>query len=100
MKELRRFQARVDALRADLDFSPPGVIWMEDSDNGMIVVEADGFGSATTSIVEGNYPVDYCRNFEKRFATEKDAESAAVAIAAGKVSPSTVLCASAGRETT
>ena len=81
IKELRQLQAQVDALRTELAFSPPGVIWMEDRSNGMIVVEANGFGGATVSIVEGNYPVDYCTTFEKCYSSEKDAEYAAVAMA-------------------
>ena len=49
----------------------------------MVVVEADGFGHATTSIVEGDYPFDYLTTFSKTFETEEDAENAADAIVRG-----------------
>jgi hypothetical protein len=91
VEELKRLQAQVEELRAELAFSPPGVIWLGDSDAGMIIVEADGLGAATASIVEGNYPVDYCARFAKRFRREKDAESVALKIVTGKVCPTKVL---------
>ena len=52
----------------------------------MVVVEADGFGHATTSVVEGDYPFDYFTTFAKTFETEEDAENAAQAIVEGTFS--------------
>lgn len=95
MKELIRLQTQVDMLRAELGISSPGAILFQDFGEDKIIVEADGFGRATTSIVEGNYPIDYCTKFEKRFRTEQDAESAAHAMGNGKLSPSRVLGARA-----
>ena len=61
--------------------SQPGEILYQASrdciGNDLIIVEANGFGGATTSIVEGNYPIDYYTKFEKSFATEQEAELAA-----------------------
>jgi len=91
IQELKRLQTQVDELRSELEFSPPGVIWQADSPQGMIVVEADGFGGATTRIVEGNYPIDYCATFGKSFRSEDDAETVALAIARGEVCASRVL---------
>jgi hypothetical protein len=90
IKDLRTLQARADAIRKDLDFSRPGVIlyqsWLNAVDGEMVVVEADGFGHATTSVVEGDYPFDYLTTFAKTFETEEDAENAAQAIVEGTFS--------------
>jgi hypothetical protein len=48
----------------------------------LIVVEADGFGGATTMVVEGNFPIDFMTKVERVFATEQEAEEAAEQIAA------------------
>lgn len=87
LAELRRLQAEADAIRKELGINPPGTIfyqsWLSAVDDEMIIVEADGFGGATTRVVEGNYPVGYSITFEKTFETEQDAERAADAIDAG-----------------
>ena len=66
LTELRGVQSRADAIRQQLEFNPPGkVTYLAPLDvvsDDTIVVEADGFGGATTSVVEGNYPVDYIIN--------------------------------------
>jgi|ERR1039458_6623019 hypothetical protein len=90
IKDLRTSQTRADAIRKDLGFSRPGVIlyqsWLNAVDGEMVVVEADGFGHATTSVVEGDYPFDYFTTFAKTFETEEDAENAAQAIVEGTFS--------------
>ncbi len=91
IQELKRLQIQLDQLRAELDYSPAGVIWLADYGKSIVVVEADGFGGATTSVIEGNYPLDYFARCEKRFQTEREATTAARKIAAGKVSASRVL---------
>ena len=83
--ELRNLQSRADTIRRDLGISPPGTVTFITpgalgSDDALIV-QADGFGGATMSLVEGNYPLDYVTKFEKTFPTEKDAESAAESMA-------------------
>ena len=81
LAELRNLQARADAIREELEFSPPGKVTfmaaVKHSPDDAVVVETDGFGGATTSVVEGNYPIDYLTSFEKYFPSEKDAEAAA-----------------------
>lgn len=87
---LRMLEAQADSIRVDLGVSRPGVIlyqsWLNAVDGEMVVVEADGFGHATTSVVEGDYPFDYLTTFAKTFETEEDAETAARAIVAGTFS--------------
>ena len=81
LAELRNLQSRADALRKELRISRPGDVTFLATRDGMddeiVVVEADGFGGATMSIVIGNYPVDYTIKFEEPFPTERAAEDAA-----------------------
>ncbi|MEW6542769.1 MAG: hypothetical protein AB1411_04065 [Nitrospirota bacterium] len=77
LKQLKRLQAEVDAIRRDMGISAPDAVLylsplyaLEDE---VVVVEADGFGGATTCVVEGNYPVDYITKFEKHFVSEEKA---------------------------
>jgi hypothetical protein len=99
LKKLRRLQRGVDALRQELRISRPGeVIYEADLDvtsDDTVVVEADGFGGATTSIVRGNYPVDYSTRFEKFFKTETEAETAAEELASHRGTPRQVLATTA-----
>jgi hypothetical protein len=99
LAELRSLQARADAIRQELDFSPSGkVIYLAPLDvsaDDVVVVEADGLGGATTSVVEGNYPLDYIIKFERFFASESEAERAAEDLARHRASPCQVLAASA-----
>jgi len=92
--ELRQLQDKADAIRIELGISPPGRILYQAAhnvaNNDLVIVEADGFGGATTSIVEGNYPLDYITKFEKSFETEQGAEAAAEKVADGKA-PATVV---------
>lgn len=93
--ELKDIQHEADAIRAELGISPPGaILYLAPPDllsDDTMVVEADGFGGATTRVVEGNFPVDYCAKYEKSFETEREAEQAAQQIADGKQSPALVL---------
>lgn len=95
LAELRALQCRVDTLRAELGISPPGKVLYQSCrtvmSDDLVIVAADGFGGATTRIVEGNYPIDYCTNFEKSFASEKMAEAAAEQLVGTRTSPSLVL---------
>ncbi len=94
LAELRSLQARVDAVRRELGISSPGQILSLSplgTDSNVVVVEANGFGGATTSIVEGNYPVDYVTKFEKFFASEKDAGAAAEELSFRRAAPGDIL---------
>jgi len=95
LAELRRVQSRADALRKELGVSRPGEITFLAPCDGIgddtVVVEADGFGGATTSLVEGNYPVDYLAKFERSFRSEREAEAAAEDIAFNGVPPTDIL---------
>ena len=42
-------------------------------DDEKVVVEADGFGGATLSIVDGNYPIDFLCLRETKFSSERAA---------------------------
>jgi len=83
--ELRILQERADTIRNELGISPPEHVTFlakrETIRDEVVVVEADGFGGATTTIVEGNYPVDYVTKFAKIFRTEEEAETAAERLA-------------------
>lgn len=88
--ELRELQSKVDTLRKELSISRPGEVTFLASRNGsddeVVVVEADGLGGATVSIVTGNYPVDYCVKFERPFSNERSAETVAENLAFGGTS--------------
>jgi hypothetical protein len=95
LAELRAFQAKADAIREELGFNATGKVIYFASLNvcpdDTVVVEADGFGGATTSVVEGNYPVDYVTKFERFFPSESEAENAAEELACHRASPHQVL---------
>src|SRR5438046_2517538 len=79
--ELRSLQSKADAIRRDLGISPPGTVtFLAPRGTGSdeeVLVQADGFGGATTCTVQGNYPVDYVTKFERFFPSEEGAEAAA-----------------------
>jgi len=81
LSELKRLQTKVDLIRSELQISVPGKILsfhtVDASADDRILVEADGFGGATTRMIEGNYPIDFCTKYEKHFRSEKAAELAA-----------------------
>ena len=95
LAELRSLTRRADTLREELGISPPGEVTflahLDEACDDMVVVEADGFGGATTSVVEGNYPVDYLIKFERSFPSEEEAEAAAEDVAFNGISPRRVL---------
>jgi hypothetical protein len=95
LAKLKRLQSQIDAIRAKLGISMPGSVlyqspWLATGDD-LIITVADGFGGATTCIVEGNYPIDFCTKFERHFDTEQEAEAAAEAIATGDAAPTEIL---------
>lgn len=85
---LRRLQKRIDTIREELGIGAPGeVLYMAELDpmsDRTVVVEGDGFGGATTMVVEGDYPLDYLTHAEKAFASEKRATDVADEIVEGK----------------
>ena len=95
LKRLKELQSEADGIRAELGISPPRAVLyyapLLALDDEMVVVEADGFGGATTSIVEGNYPIDFVARFEKRFETEEAAIDAATKLVEKNAKPVTVL---------
>lgn len=92
---LRKLQSRADAIRKELTISPPGMlIFLSQRDSGdeeIVIVEADGFGGATTRVVEGNYPVDFIAKFEQFFISEQEAIAAAEQVAFEGASPFEIL---------
>lgn len=92
---LRRLQDRVDTARRELAVSGQGELLymapLNPADNDIVVVEADGFGEAEVSIVDGQYPVDYITKYCRLFATENQACDAAMQIVEKGASPSLVL---------
>src|SRR5574341_973227 len=95
LAELRSLQVKVDAIRDELGITSPGVVTFsahrDIADDEMVIVEADGFGGATTSVVVGNYPVDFYTKFEKFFPSEEVAETVAERVAFEGVSPRQLL---------
>ena len=77
LKQLQCLQAQIDTIREDLEISAPGTILYSSPlcaiEDEVVLVEADGFGGATTCVVEGNYPVDYISKIEKHFSSEEKA---------------------------
>lgn len=92
---LKRLQVEIDQIRARLGIDAPGAVLYRTSldvcGDDEIVVEADGFGGATTSIVEGNFPMDYLTRHSKKFDTEEAAILAAEAVAEERAEPEIIL---------
>ena len=95
LARLQLVQGEVDALRKDLGISPPETVLylahLNLPGDDVLIVEADGFGGGTTSVVQGNYPVDYITKLDKHFPTEEEAVSAADAIVERVALPEIVL---------
>lgn len=57
---LKDLDAEINRVRKLLELDTPGeVTWQAETMEGLILVEADGYGGGTAREVEGNYPVDY-----------------------------------------
>ena len=78
-RKIKKLQTEIDEFRNRLGVSSPGTILYQsrNSDDTLVLVEADGFGGAKTLVVEGNYPIDYFTRFEKSFQREREAEDTA-----------------------
>ena len=92
---LRRLQTEIDMIRRELGISPPkSVLYLSPlnvTDDKCVVVEANGFGGANVSVVEGNYPIEFVAPYEKEFPSEDDAVEAAQKIVEEHASPAEVL---------
>jgi hypothetical protein len=92
---LQRLQVEVDALDKDLGINPRGTVLylahLNLTGHDVLIVEADGCGGGTTSVVQGNYPVDYMTKLDKHFLTEEEAISAADTITERGVLPEIAL---------
>lgn len=90
LKQLQRLQAQIDAIRKDLGINASGTVLYSSPllalEDEVVVVEADGFGGATTCVVEGNYPVDYISKIENHFPSEEKAICNAEDLVEGRVS--------------
>ena len=79
--ELAALHDQLASLRSKFEINPPGTVlysaFLSSLDDEILLVVADGFGGASMSVVEGNYPFDYFTQTEEFF----DTESAAVAAA-------------------
>ena len=95
LADLRNLETEAAAIRKELAISPPGMIifsaqW-DAGDDESVIVEADGFGGATTRIVAGNYPVDFISKFDKFFISEEEAVAVAEQVAFEGASPYEIL---------
>ncbi|MBX3329132.1 MAG: hypothetical protein KF722_01930 [Nitrospira sp.] len=77
LRRLRRLQSEIDSIRRQLAISSPGAVVysspLRSLEDEIVVVEADGMGGATTSVIEGNYPIDFTTKYEERFSSEEKA---------------------------
>lgn len=75
LRRLRRLQSEIDSIRRLLGISAPGTVvyssLLRSLGDEVVVVEADGMGGATTSVVEGNYPIDFTTKYEEQFPSEE-----------------------------
>jgi hypothetical protein len=92
---LKALQTEIDAIRQELKISPPHTVLflspLNDVDVEVVLVETDGFGGASVSVVEGNYPIDFFVHYEKEFASEDAAVEAAQMISDRHALPAEVL---------
>lgn len=79
--KLKQLHSESENIRQRLGISSPNSVIFRASidpvEDEEVVVEADGFGGAKLSVVEGNYPIDFLSRREMRFATERKAIQAA-----------------------
>lgn len=94
LARLREIQTEADEIRLKLCIGAPSEVLflasLNSMDEDIVVVEADGFGGATTRIVEGNYPLDCTEHSEEEFPTEAAALAAAAALLEEDGSPSVI----------
>ena len=81
LTRLKHLHTETERIRRRLSISSPNSIVFRASLNSVddeeVLVEADGFGGARLSVVEGNYPIDFLSLRERTFATERGAIEAA-----------------------
>lgn len=84
-----------DALREKLRFKPRNKLLYRARPSLAVawvaVVEADGIGGAWTSIVEGNFPLDWNVLYERHFSSEAEAMSVAEEVVQSRADPDIVL---------
>jgi len=72
---LKQLELESRNIRQRLGISSPNTViyqaFLNAADNEKVVVEADGFGGATLSIVDGNYPIDFLCLRETKFSSER-----------------------------
>ncbi len=92
---LKQLQSRLDRMRDKLKINAPNAVLyqalLDDGCEELVVVEADGFGGATASVVEGNYPLEFNIKNTRKFRREQAAINAAMQIVEESVEPSAVL---------
>jgi hypothetical protein len=81
LARLKQLENESAIIRQRLRISSPNAVIFQTPMNAVddedVVVEADGFGGAMLSVVEGNYPIDFLSLRETGFATERAAIRAA-----------------------
>src|SRR3989442_345975 len=93
LKRLRKLQAELDTIRHELGIGAPNeVLYLAPLDycDEEVIVVADGFGAATASVVDGNYPIDFFTRYEKEFTSETAALRAAERVVDEQASPAEV----------
>ena len=78
LMDLRAIDEKAATLRKEYGISGKGeVLWLSDlvGCDGQLVCEADSYGRAIVSQIEGNYPVDYFTENVRTFETEEEAIS-------------------------
>ena len=93
--KLKQLQAEADRIRRQLGINTTNAVLFlasaDDCGDEQVVVEADGFGGATVSVIEGNYPIEFLTRREKWFDSEEAAVVAAEKIIQENAEPETVL---------
>jgi len=77
LAHLKQIESEGAAIRERLGISLPNTViyqaFLNSVDDEKVVVEADGFGGATLSVVDGNYPIDFLCLRETKFSSEHTA---------------------------
>jgi len=79
LAEITDLQAKLDKLRDAFGVSAPGEATTHYNlgNDDTIIVESNGLGGATLSVVGQNYPWDYLTHYSHLFDTEDEADEAA-----------------------